>query len=106
VKVEMCISAKNGQRQELNEIKRIAEECEITLDTDIRINRVIEEYLTPNQPWLKWLCKRQMKKYPNNPQAGHYLVIETQQWQAIFAGLQALTFLAFLGFGLYFAASI
>lgn len=78
----------------------------ITLETGIRIERVLSEFFAPLPRWVVWLVNRQLKKYLNNPQIGYIPVIKVLQWQGLFAAVQALSFLGFLITGFIYAATI
>ena len=43
----------------------------ITLETGIRINRVLEEFLAPFPWWVRWLSSRHFKKNASNPQIAY-----------------------------------
>jgi hypothetical protein len=91
------------------EEKKITENASvwgITLETGIRIERVLSEFLKPLPRWVTWIVKRQLKKHMNNPQIGYLPVIKGLQWQGMFALLQALLFLGFLVAGFVFAAAL
>ena len=93
-------------QEEEKKIKESAGVWGITLETGIRIERVLSEFLAPLPRWVAWLVARQLKKHANNPQVGYLPVIKGLQWQGLFAALQALSFLAFLVAGFIFAAAI
>lgn len=78
----------------------------ITLETGIRLERVLSEFFIPLPRWVAWLVNRQLKKHMNNPQVGYLPVIKGLQWQGLFALLQALLFLSFLIAGFAYAAAI
>ncbi|MBI5891867.1 MAG: hypothetical protein HZB47_14560 [Nitrosomonadales bacterium] len=93
-------------QDEEKKIKESAGVCGITLETGIRIERVLSEFLKPLPRWVTWIVNRQLKKHMNNPQIGYLPVIKGLQWQGMFALLQALLFLGFLIAGFVFAASL
>lgn len=78
----------------------------ITLETGIRIERVLSEFFIPLPRWVAWLVNRQLKKHMNNPQVGYLPVIKGLQWQGLCALLQALLVLSFLVAGFIYAAAI
>ena len=78
----------------------------ITLQTGIRMDRVLSEFYKPLPHWVAWLAKRQLKMQAGNPQIGHLLLIRSLKWQGYFAAGQGATFLAFLVAGFINAASI
>ena len=93
-------------QQEEKRIKESADVWGITLETGIRIDRVLSEFLAPFPRCVAWLVARQLAKHSNNPQVGYLVVIKGLQWQGLFAALQALSFLCFLIAGFIFAAAI
>lgn len=93
-------------QEEENKIKESVGVCGITLETGVRIDRILSEFLAPLPRWVAWLAKRQLRKNGNNPQVGYLPVIKGLQWQGMFALLQALLFLSFLFAGFIFAAAI
>lgn len=92
-------------QEEEKKIKEGAVVWGITLETGIRIERVLSEFFAPLPRWVAWLVKRQLKKYENNPQIGYLPVIKGMQWQGLFAAMQALFFLGFLVTGFIYAAA-
>jgi hypothetical protein len=92
-------------QEEEKKIKEGATVWGITLETDIRIERVMSEFFTPLPRWVAWITNRQLKKYKNNPQIGYLPVIKGLQWQGLSATMQALSFLGFLVTGFIYAAS-
>jgi len=93
-------------QEEEMKIKKGADACGITLETGIRIERVLSEFFAPLPRWVAWLVNRQLKKYENNPQIGYLSVIKGLQWQGLSAAMQALSFLGFLVTGFIYAAAI
>ena len=93
-------------QEEEKKIKEGAAVWGITLETGIRIERVLGEYLAPLPRWVAWLVARQIKKHATNPQVGYLPVIKGLQWQGLFAAIQALSFLGFLVAGFIYAAAI
>ena len=113
------IQIKTGAAVRKTFAKHLAKHCEeerrinesagvwgITLETGIRIERILSEFFLPLPRWVAWLVNRQLKKNMDNPQVGYLPVIKVLQWQGLFAFLQALLFLSFLIAGFYFAAAI
>lgn len=89
--------------EEEREIREATEVWGITLETGIRLERVLSEFFAPLPRWVAWLVTRQLKKQGTNPQIGYLPAIKGMQWQGLFALLQALLFLAFLFTGFIFA---
>ncbi|NTU42049.1 MAG: hypothetical protein HGA78_03160 [Nitrospirales bacterium] len=77
----------------------------ITLQTGIRIERVLQELMRPFPAWVRWLAGRHFKKYAGNPQIGYLIQVNSLQAQGLAAFIQALCFLGFLGVGFIFAAA-
>lgn len=93
-------------QEEEKKIKEGAAVWGITLETGIRIERVLSEFLAPHPRWVALLVNRQLKKYENNPQIGYLPVIKGLQWQGLFAAVQATSFLGFLVTGFIYAAAV
>ena len=93
-------------QEEEKKIKESADVWGITLETGIRLERVLSEFLAPLPRWVAWLVARQLKKHANNPQIGYLPVIKGLHWQGLSAVLQALSFLGFLVAGFIFVAAI
>ncbi|MBT9589628.1 MAG: hypothetical protein IV089_01715 [Thiobacillus sp.] len=93
-------------QEEEKKIEESAGAWGITLETGIRLERVLSEFFSPLPRWVAWLVNRQLKKHMNNPQVGYLPVIKGLQWQGVFALLQALLFLGFLIAGFAYAAAI
>ncbi|WP_061539845.1 hypothetical protein [Collimonas fungivorans] len=92
-------------REEEKKIKEGAEFWGITLETGIRLERIMKEFFSALPAWASWLANRQLKKYEGNPQVGYLIQVKNFQWQGAWALLQALSFLGFLASGFYFAAA-
>jgi len=91
--------------EEEKEIKQGAEVWGISLQTGIRIERVLAEFYAPMPKWAVWLAYRQLKKYTGNPQIAYILIVKILNAQSALAFLQAITFLSFLVAGVAFAAT-
>ena len=78
----------------------------ITLDTGVRMDRLLSEFFAPLPRWVAWLVNRSLKKNAGNPQIGYLPVIKGMQRQGVFAALQALSFLGFVVAGFIVAAGI
>jgi hypothetical protein len=78
----------------------------ITLETGIRIERVLNEFYKPLPRILAWYSRRVLKKHKGKPHIGHILLISMLNRQGLFAILQALSFLGFLVAGFVFASTI
>ena len=92
--------------EEERKIKENAEVWGITLETGIRIERVLGEFYKPLPRWVAWLASRNFKKHAGNPQVGYYPVIKGLNRQAFFVVAQALSFLGFLIAGFIYAAAM
>lgn len=93
-------------QEEEERIKEGAAVWGITLETGIRIERVLSDFFAPLPRWVAWLVNRQIKKYGNSPQIGYLPAIKGMQWQGLSATMQALFFMAFLVTGFIYAAAI
>ena len=77
----------------------------IDLQSGIRIERVLEEFLRPFPSWVRWTMGRYLKKHAGNPQIAYLSPIRSLYVQGVAALLQSLCFVGFLGTGLIFAAA-
>lgn len=93
-------------KEEENKIQQGAEFWGIDLQTGIRIERILQEFVAPMPRWINWLTQRHLKKHAHNPQIGHILLIKSLHAQSVHASIQALCFLGFLVSGFIFAAAI
>lgn len=92
----------------IKEEKKIEESAAvwgITLETGVRLERILDEFFSPMPKWIQWLAQRQLKKHAGNPQVGYLPVIRSMHWQGLFASLQAIAFLVFLVAGFIYAAA-
>lgn len=89
---------------EAREIQRNAESQGFALESSIRMERVMNEFLRPMPWWVRWGTMRHLKKHGQNPQIAHVLRIRTLIAQSLTAFLQALSFLLFLWLGFAYAA--
>ncbi|MDO9366075.1 MAG: hypothetical protein Q7T58_07030 [Methylotenera sp.] len=91
--------------QEELQLNEHAKHWGITLQTGIRIERVLAEFYKPLPWWVSWLAKKQFKKHAGDPQIGYLPLIKSLNRQGYCAALQALSFLAFLVSGFVYAAA-
>jgi hypothetical protein len=92
-------------KHEEEKIKKNAEFWGINLQSGIRIERILHEFLLPFPKWVKWFADRHFKKHAGNPQIGYVSQIKNLQCQGFAAFIQAFLFLGFLGAGFIFAAA-
>jgi hypothetical protein len=78
----------------------------ITIQTGVRMDRVLEEFYKPLPAWARWLGRRHMEKNKGNPQIQYLPLIKTMNGQGMFAFVQVLLFIAFLGTAFIFAAGV
>lgn len=88
---------------EERKIKEGAEFWGITLETGVRLERIIAEFYAALPKWIVWFSSRQTKKYAGSPYMDGILQVKRVTRQGIFASLQALSFLGFLVAGFIFA---
>jgi len=86
------------------EIQETAKTSGITIETGIRLERIMSEFLSPMPPLIKWMVNRQQKKNKGNPQAGYFLLVKRFNKQGLCALLQSSAFLAFMVSGVFYAA--
>jgi hypothetical protein len=91
--------------EEEKKIKESAAVWGIPLETGVRLERILSEFLAPLPKWGQWLVQRQLKKYAGNPQIGYLPIINSMHWQGLFAAAQAAAFLLFLMAGFFYAAA-
>jgi hypothetical protein len=92
-------------KEEEQKIKKGAEFWGISLETGIRIDRVLSEFHKPLPRIFVWLNNRHFKKNAGNPQIGYLLLIKNLTKQGVLAFLQAVTFVGFLVAGFIYAAA-
>lgn len=78
----------------------------IDIQTAIRLERVLKEFLAPMPWWVRWLSKRYFEKHAGNPQIGYIPHIKSLHTQGVHAFFQAMCFLGFLASGFIFASPI
>lgn len=78
----------------------------ITIQTGVRMDRVLEEFYKPLPAWARWLGRRHMEKNKGNPQIQYLPLIKTMNGQGMFAFVQVLLIIAFLGTAFIFAAGV
>jgi hypothetical protein len=78
----------------------------ITIQTGVRMDRILEEFYKPLPAWARWLGRRHMEKNKGNPQIQYLPLIKTMNGQGMFAFVQVLLFIAFLGAAFIFAAGV
>jgi hypothetical protein len=77
----------------------------INLQSGIRIERVLSEFLSLFPWWVRLLANRHFKKQAGNPQIGYILQVKNLNAQGFAAFLQAMSFLGFLVAGFIYAAA-
>ena len=77
----------------------------INLQTGIRIDRVLSEFLRPFPSWVQYLANRHFKKQAGNPQIAYVALVRNLNAQGLAAFLQAVCFFGFLCAGFIFAAT-
>jgi hypothetical protein len=92
-----------GQTEE--EILESARARGITLQTGIRMERVLREFAAPFPIWVAWLAARQLRKHAGNVQVGYLPTILSLRGQGFAAAAQAVSFLGFLVAGFVSAAA-
>lgn len=92
--------------EEEERIKKGAEFWGISLETGVRMERVLNEVYKPQPKWVVWLATRELKKHSGDPQIGYIPLIKTLNKQGMFSFFQALLFLGFLLSGFIYASAI
>lgn len=91
--------------EEEGKIKENAAMWGMTLETGVRMERVLEEFMSPLPRWVGWMARRQLRKHAGNPQMGYLPMIKGMQWQGLFATTQCISFFGFLVAGFIYAAA-
>lgn len=89
---------------EEEKIKEGASFWGITLETGIRMERILEEFFKPQPKIVTWLAMRTLKKHKGDPQVGYLPLVSMINRQSVLAIFQALLFLGFLVSGFIYAA--
>lgn len=87
------------------EIQATAQQRGIELETGIRMERVLGEFVAPMPLLVKLLVGRTLKKNAGNPQIAYLLRIKIMNRSGFFSFLQAMAFLAFIVVGFAAAAT-
>jgi hypothetical protein len=85
-------------------IQEAARALDVEVETDIRLGRVVNEFLAPMPFFVKWLVARALKKNAGNPQIGHLPRIKALNRLGLFTFLQSVLFLSFIIVGFASAA--
>lgn len=93
-------------REEERKIKEGAEFWGIDLQTGVRAERIVTEFIKPLPWWAKFLIIRKLRSQKNNPQIGYLPLINNLNLLGYFTAIQSLAALAFLVAGLSYAALI
>ena len=87
------------------QIQAAARQRGIQLETGIRMQRVLSEFVAP-MPWfVKWLVARGLKNNAGNPQLAYLPRIKAMNRLGLFSFLQSIAFLAFIVVGFAAAAT-
>ena len=92
--------------REKKEIQEGAKYWGITLQTGVRMERIMSEFFKPLPKWVVWLASRHLKRNQDNPQVAHILLVKGLTGQGIYASLQITVFFAFFVFGIVYASAI
>lgn len=79
--------------------KKIQEQARvlgISIETGIRMDRILAQFAAPLPFWARRAIARSLKKHGNNPQIAYISRIKSLNKQGFFASTQAITFLGFL----------
>ena len=93
-------------KEEEHKIQEGAEFWGINLQTGVRLERVLSEFLKPLPWWAKLLVNWKLKNQKDNPQIGYLALINNLNLLGYFTAGQSIAFLAFLIAGFGFAAAI
>jgi len=95
----------HAYRQEEEKIKEGAEFWGISLETGVRLDRLLSEFYAPMPKLVSWYARRQLTKHAGNVQVGYLLHVSMLNRQGLLAFLQAVAFLGFLISGFVSAAA-
>jgi hypothetical protein len=93
-------------KEEERKIQEGAEFWGINLQTGVRIERILAEFLKPLPWWAKLLVNWKLKNQRDNPQVGYLALINNLNLLGYFTVGQSLAFLAFLIAGFGYAAAM
>jgi hypothetical protein len=93
-----------SHEEEEEKIQESAGILGITLETGVRIERIIGEFYKSFPKIISWSAFRFIRKNEGNPQIGYLLLISNVNQQSLHTVIQALAFLGFLISGFVFAA--
>lgn len=96
----------DAYRKEEEQILEGAKFWGITLQTGIRMERVLAEFFAPLPKLVAWLASRQLKRNVGNPQIAHLKLVQYLTRQGLFAFFQAIAFFCFLVAGFVYASKI
>jgi len=81
---------------EEEEIQKVATDSGVSIESGIRLDRVMEEFLKPAPFWVGWMMRRHLKEHGGNPQIAYLVPLKYYKKQNLFGALQILAFLGFL----------
>jgi hypothetical protein len=77
-------------------IQERAETLGVHIESGIRMDRILQEFMAPLPFWARWAIARNLKKHGTNPQIAYISRIRNLNKQGLCAFIQAMTFLGFL----------
>lgn len=90
---------------EARKIQEGAQFWGITLETGVRMDRILDEFYKPLPFWAAWLGRRHVRQNKHNPQIAYLPLVKTLTAQGLFTLAQALLFIGFLGAAFVYAAA-
>lgn len=87
-------------------IQEYAAQKKLDLPSEIDFTNVITEFSKPFPFWIKWFIRHQARKAQGNQQASHHIAVKAYLGQLRYTFLQAISFLAFLCAGAWYARAI
>jgi hypothetical protein len=91
--------------EEERKIQEGAAFWQISLQTGVRLERILTEFFRPLPRWVAWFAKRHFQKHAGDPQIGYLILVSRLNKQGYFATGQAISFVLFLGSGFIYAAA-
>lgn len=79
-----------------NKIQEYAEQRGITLQTDIELSNIMNEFAKPFPFWVRWLMARKLQQVSGNRQAGFHIAVKAYTSQIRWTFFQVVLFIVFI----------
>jgi hypothetical protein len=96
------------KRHEIEEerISETAIELGVTLETGVRLERIMSEFYSLLPRIVQWYAERILKKHEGHPQMAYVQAVKIFNRLGVAVFLQALSFFVFLVVGFLYAAAV